>query len=95
MIEAYATLIGIGVQTLLYLVGAYTLVVRNDTRMEALRTQMTDVTQELKKLSEVVTIQAVQTIRLDNLTALVATCQRQIEDLRRGDGYITRPKSLG
>lgn len=94
MNETYATLIGIGIQTLLYLLGGYSMVVRNDARTDILREQIEGMTKELKKLADVVTLQAVQTERIQNLSARVTMLQRNIEDLRRGDGYI-RPHIEG
>lgn len=45
---------------------------------------------EIKKLAEVITVQAVQTTRIDNLAAHVNSIDQRLEDLRRGDGIITR-----
>ena len=64
------------------------MVIRNDSSSKNLQLQVTDMNKELKKLAEVVTIQAVQTTRIDNLTALVTMLQRNVEDLRRGNGFV-------
>ncbi len=90
--DAYITLLGIGVQTLLFVIGGYAMVIRNDEKQkihtQELRDDMGDMREELKKLSEVITVQAVQTTRIDNITSLVASLERRVEDLRRGNGYI-------
>jgi hypothetical protein len=44
--------------------------------------------EELKKLAEVITNQAVHTNRLDNQGAQIAVMQKEIYDLRRGDGWV-------
>ncbi len=90
--DSYVTLIGIGIQTLLFVIGGYAMVIRNDEKQkihtQELKDDMGDMREELKKLSEVITIQAVQTTRIDNITSIVASLERRVEDLRRGNGYI-------
>jgi len=54
---------------------------------------LTDMKDELKKLAAVVTMQAVQGTRLDNFSTQITILQRNVEDLRRGIGYITRNRS--
>ena len=88
MNETYATLIGIGVQTILYLLGGYAMVIRNDMGSKALKEKIDGMQKELQKLAEVVTMQAVQTSRLDNLTSQLTSVERRVEDLRRGNGYV-------
>ena len=88
MNETYATLIGIGVQTILYLLGGYAMVIRNDVWSKALKEKIDGMQKELQKLAEVVTMQAVQTSRLDNLTSQLTSVERRVEDLRRGNGYV-------
>lgn len=88
MNDSYATLVALGVQTLLYLLGGYALVIRSDTRITNLSQQMEAITEELKELAKVVTIQAVQTEKIENLQTQVVMLQRNYEDLRRGVGWV-------
>ena len=84
---------GIVLQTLLFLAGCYAMVLRNDWSTKALKEQLDGVQDELKKLAEVITMQAVQTTRIDNLNTQVTTMQRELSDLRRGNGFIVRGRS--
>ena len=47
---------------------------------------------ELKKLAEVITMQAVQTNRIDNLETHLNSIERRVEDLRRGNGLVLKPE---
>ena len=88
--EAYVTIIGIAVQTALFLLGGYAMVLRNDWSNKALKAELVAMQRQLEKLSEVITIQAVQTTRIDNLHQQITMLQRNYEDLRRGTGIIER-----
>ena len=48
----------------------------------------------LKKLAEVITNQAVHTNRLDNQGAQIAVLQKELSDLRRGEGWITGRRGI-
>ena len=86
-------LIGIAVQTLLFLAGCYAMVLRNDWNTRIMKEQLDGMQDELKKLAEVIVTQAVQTTRLDNLNSQVTTLGRELSDLRRGNGFIVRGRS--
>ena len=88
--EQYGTLIGIAVQTALFLLGGYSMVIRNDFSNKTLKSEVTEMQNELKKLSEIVTQMAVQTVRLNNLSDQFTGLQRTVEDLRRGNGWIQK-----
>ena len=88
--ETYVTIIGIAVQTALFLLGGYAMVLRNDWSNRALKAELVAMQRQLEKLSEVITIQAVQTTRIDNLHQQITMLQRNYEDLRRGTGIIER-----
>ena len=49
---------------------------------------MNGMQQELKQLANVVTTQAVQTTRIDSLSASYTLLHRTVEDLRRGNGFV-------
>lgn len=89
-IEIYVTIIGIAVQTALFLLGGYAMVLRNDWSNKALKAELAAMQRQLEKLSEVITKQAVQTTRIDNLYQQITMLQRNYEDLRRGTGIIER-----
>ena len=82
------TIIGIVIQTSLFMLGGYSLVVRHDESTKYLKTEMHGMQQQLQKLSEVITQMAVQTIRVDNLNNQVTMLQKTVEELRRGTGWI-------
>ncbi len=88
MFEQYTTLIGIGVQTIIFLLGGYAMVLRNDWSNKALKDEVKGMQEEIQKLSQVVVQMAVQTVRIDNLTQHFSVLQRTVEDLRRGNGFV-------
>jgi hypothetical protein len=90
MLEQYTTLIGIAIQTALFLLGGYSMVLRNDWSNKNLKAEVTEMQNELQKLSEIVTQMAVQTVRLNNLNDQFIFLQRTVEDLRRGNGFIQK-----
>ena len=92
--ETYVTIIGIAVQTALFLLGGYAMVLRNDWSNKALKIELMAMQKQLEKLAEVITTQAVQTTRIDALYGLYASADRRIEDLRRGNGYVTGRSSV-
>lgn len=88
MTNEYGVLIGLGIQTLLFLGGGYGMVLRNDWSNKAMEKKVEGMQAQIIKLSEVVIQMAVQTNRLDNLAENYAVLQRTVEDLRRGDGWV-------
>lgn len=50
--------------------------------------ELSGVNTELEKLAQVITLQAVQTVRIDNLSERIRLLQQNVEDLRRGRGFI-------
>jgi hypothetical protein len=91
-VQDWEYLIGIAVQTLLFLAGCYGMVLRNDWSTRSLKDQLDGMQDELEKLAEVITTQAVQTTRIDNLNSQVTMLGRELSDLRRGNGWITRSR---
>jgi len=90
----YVHLGGIALQTLLFLVGGYGMVLRNDWSNRNLEKKMETMQNELKKLAEVVITQAVQTTQIQNLASQFTMLQRTVEDLRRGNGFVKGRSSL-
>lgn len=84
----HESLIGIAIQTALFLLGGYAMVIKADIGARNLKEEVTEMKEELKTLASVITQQAVQTTRLDNLTIQVSQQGRTIEELRRGTGWI-------
>lgn len=84
----HESLIGIAIQTALFLMGGYAMVIKADIGARNLKEEVTEMKEELKTLADVITAQAVQTTRLDNLAAQVVQQGRTIEELRRGIGWI-------
>ena len=90
--EHYEWVIGIAFQTAVILFGGYGLVLRNDWSNKSLEARMQGIQVELKKLAEVITMQAVQTNRIDNLETHLNSIERRVEDLRRGNGLVLKPE---
>lgn len=92
MSDAYVTAIGIGIQTFLYLIGAYALFIRNEAKQKVnadhLGEEVREMREELRKLAQVITEQAIQNTRLNNMDVHLASLDKRIEDLRRGDGWV-------
>ena len=91
-VQDWEFIAGIALQTLLFLAGCYAMVLRNDWSTKTLKEQLDGMQQELKKLAEVITTQAVQTTRIDNLNSQVTMMGRDLSDLRRGNGFIVRSR---
>jgi hypothetical protein len=81
-------LIGLAIQTVLFLGGGYGMVLKNDMSNRTLKEQFAGMQKELEKLANVIITQAVQTNRLDNLTEQYMMLNRTVEALRRGNGFI-------
>ena len=89
------TLIGLAVQTALFLLGGYAMVLRNDWVGKAMKEEMEKMQAELEKLAEIVTQLAVQDVKINNITTQYTILARTVEDLRHGDGYIIRNRRGG
>jgi hypothetical protein len=81
-------LIGIVIQTLIFLGGIYGMVLRNDFQGKGLREDMNHLREEMKKLADVITVQAVQTREIQHLQTQLDLVQQNVEDMRRGHGFI-------
>jgi len=92
--EHYVPLIGILVQTAVFMLGGYAMVVRTGATTEALKEEIQDMNAELKELKNVIVVQAVQTARLDNMREHLTMLQRNYEDLRRGNGWVTQRSTV-
>jgi hypothetical protein len=82
---------GIIVQTFLFMIGGYALIIRNDESRKILTSQINDIQDELRALAKVTTQIAVQSIRLDNMAQQVNLLDKRVDDLRRGEGFIITP----
>lgn len=92
MNETVATLIGIGVQTAIFLLGGFTMVIRNNDGQKTLARQVDEMKRELEKLATIITVQAVQTARIDTLTQQLAQLEKRWDELRRGTGWVQRER---
>lgn len=77
----------------LVLVTVYIVNARNATRtigakFGMLESVLKGVQEELKNMQQVLVTQAMQSERLNSQAAYIAQMQRDISDLRRGEGYI-------
>ena len=82
-------LIGLGVQTVIFLAGVYAMVLRSAWTGKGLKDEMAGLKKQMEKLAEVITMQAVQTTKIENINTQLVMLQRNVEDLRRGDNWIT------
>jgi hypothetical protein len=85
------TLVGIAIQTAIFLLAGYAMVVRHDESNKSLKADVSSMQGQLLKLSEVITQLAVQETRVDNLSSQFTMLQRNVEDLRRGSNWVTQP----
>lgn len=89
MFEQYTTLIGMAVQTAVFMLGGYGLLIKNDHAAKVLKIEVDDIKIDIKQLSTTVVQIAVQTERMDNMSQRVNLLDKRIEDIRRGEGLIT------
>lgn len=94
MTMEYVSLIGIVVQTIIFLLGGYALTIRNDASNKVLERQVVGIQMELKGLAVVVTTLAVQDERLNNQGQRLNEMDKKIEALRRGDGFIAGTRGV-
>jgi hypothetical protein len=94
MSEGYMTLVGIGIQTALFLLGGYGLVLRNDFSNKALNKQVEGIELELKGLAVIVTTLAVQDERLNNQARRIDVMDQKIEGMRRGEGFVAGSRGV-
>lgn len=85
----YATLLGIGVQTAIFMLGGFAMVIRNDTSLKTFQKELGKMQQELAALSQVITKQAVQDEKINEASRRMTMLEQRVEDLRRGRGYVT------
>jgi hypothetical protein len=81
-------MIAVGLQTTFFLAGVYVMVVQNSQSNKRLQDEVTGMKDELKKLAQVVITQAVQTKEIETLRDQLVMLQRNVEDLRRGNGFV-------
>ena len=91
----YVTLIGIAVQTGIYLLGGYAMVIKNDVKSNAVADRVASMEEQLKSLSAIVTKLAVQDERMNNQGQRINLLEHKIEALRRGDGFIAGARGSG
>lgn len=84
----WVPLIGLVVQTLLILLGGYSMVIRADTMTKALKEEVKAMKDQLQGLASIITTQAVHSERMNNMSVRVTLVEQRIEDLRRGRGYV-------
>ena len=94
MSQELMTLVEIVVQTVIFLLGGYAMVVRADQTTKTMRDELQSMKSEINKLATVITIQAVQTERLDNMSSRMNRIETTVEDLRRGAGWIQKRATL-
>lgn len=93
-VTEFAVIVGLGVNVIAIVI-AILKVGQAIGEFRAIGLQQAQEIKELKhataKLGDIVTDIAVQTTRQDNLEKQHVILQQQLEDLRRGDGFILNP----
>ncbi len=85
----YLTLAGIIIQTAMYLLGGYALVIRSDQSNKDLKEEVEAIQSEIKALSKIVSQMAVQEERLTNLSSRMNMFDRRMDDVVRQAGWVT------
>lgn len=80
----YFGILGVILQTVIFLFGGYAIVIRNEKSTELLQKQVAEMQREIRGMAEVVTQLAVQTTRLDGLNERFNLLDQRFEDMRRG-----------
>jgi len=88
MAEHLTNLLGLGLQTVIFLFGGIVMIVRNDITLKAFQKELAKMQQELSALAQVITKQAVQDERLNAQSQRMLMLEQRVEDLRRGRGYV-------
>jgi cell division protein FtsB len=78
----------IGVQTLIFLAGAYGMVLRANIGAKTVTKKVEQMEQKIEALAAVVTKQAVQDVRLTEQSRRMTMLEERVEDLRNGRGYV-------
>lgn len=81
--ESFYGLIGIGIQTVLFLLAVYGMVVRNDSSVNSLKIEVKEIQKEVKAVATVITQIAVQATRLDNLSERMNAFDNRLEGLQK------------
>src|SRR4029077_20985767 len=81
-------LVGIIIQTLIFLAGLGATLVRTDIITKALSKKVENMEKKLEDLTTVIRDQAVQAERLNNQSQRMTMLEQRVEDLRRGRGYV-------
>ena len=89
----YTSLIGITIQTVLYLLGGYAMVIRNDAKSNSMQQEIRELKEVAKSLAVIITQQAVQTVRLDSQGERLNLIDDKIERIRRGEGLSGFPRA--
>ena len=86
--------LGLVIQTVLILGAGYAMLLRSDWSNKALRHELSSMKIELKKLADVVILQAVHAKEIEQLREQFTMLYKTIEDLRRGNGFVRGRKGL-
>ncbi len=87
------TIVGIAIQTVLFLIGGYALIIRNDESNKILARRVESIEEEMKAMAKVVTQIAVQTVRIDHIHERINLLDKRVDDLRHLDGLVL-PKGM-
>lgn len=94
MATEYMTLLGIGIQTALYLLAGYAMVIRSDGSIKTMSKQVDGMQTKLDGLAVIVTTLAVQDERLNTQSQRLNQLEQRIEALRRGEGFVAGARGV-
>lgn len=66
-------------------------VATDDRMVQGIAEEIEEMKDELKALAKVITTLAVQDIKIANLGQQITMLYRNVEDMRRGSGYVANP----
>ena len=78
-----AQLVGVGIQTIIFIAAGYGMVIRTDASVNSLKEEVRDVQKEIKAMADVVTKIAVQSVRIDGITDRINMLDSRITDVNR------------
>lgn len=78
-------------QTGLYLLAGYAMVIRTSSTAEGLRSEVSAMKDQLKELANIIVTQARQDERLNNMSMRINRLDNTVEMLRKGAGWIKDP----
>lgn len=88
-------LLGLFLQTAIFLFGGYGMVIRHDSANNVMKEQITGIQSELKQLAAIMIKIAVQSERQDAFAIRLNMLDQRMDDLRHGRGWVEKDDRQG